>query len=231
MQYSILNETPIKLSHFEVRISDILKAVELTNSKFKEIHVKTSEMNLDLFTIIDFRVLSGLMGETFSSELSKVCPELVKNPSLDGYPDLLQASTKEMRDYIKTCRTPDFIKYKYGGIEVKNTFGTKKGSIFIGPGETRIGLINGKLDWKAHHQETNNLIGLFSDYVDAFPKIAALTYADNLTRDDWSAVQRPKGDSAMTSFSAITGTGYSKLVQGIRLCYNDERYLSFFKRK
>lgn len=228
MKYKIVSDAPIKLSHVDIKVDLLLKAIDLTNNKFKEIQEKTLQMKLDLFTVIDFRVLSGLVGETFSAELSKICPSLVKNPSLDGYPDLLQVSNEEMRSYLTNCRAVDFIKFKYGGIEVKNTFGTKKSGTNLQPGDTRIQLINRKLDWKAHHQETNYLIGLFSDYIEGFPKIIALTYANNLTKEDWSDVQRPKGDSAMTSFSAITGSGFNKLLQGIRICADDKRYLSFF---
>ena len=228
MNFKVFDATPIQLSHFNLETDLLLEAAERANSKMEYIHKKTPAMKLDVFSVIDFRVLSGLIGETFITELASVCPNLKKNPNLDGYPDLVQVSTNEMMNYFKTCASSDFIKYKYGGIEVKNTFGTKGGAATILQGDSRIGNINKKLDWKAHHQETNNLIGLFSDYFDGLPKIAGIFFSNSLTRDDWSAVQRPKEGSAMTSFTSISATGYKKMISGVKACVEQDDYLNFF---
>jgi len=228
MNYKIFRTTPIKLSDFSLPISDIIKAVESTNAKIDHIHSKTMEMDLDVFDVIDFRVLSGVIGETFVSELSLICPELIKNPHIDGYPDLLQVSNDEMVDYFNSCTNQDFIKYKFGGLEVKNTFGTKKSGSDITQGDSRIEYINKKLDWKAHHQKTNNLIALYSDYFENKPKIAAVFYSDTLSEDDWSNVQRPKAGSAMTSFSCINRDGFNKITKGVIACYNSQLFLNHF---
>jgi hypothetical protein len=228
MNYKTIDDSPINLSDFELSSETLLKAIELTNQKFEILSNKTKEMHLDVFDVIDFRVLSGMVGETLVGEIAAQTDSLKKNPNLDGYPDLVQTSTSEMKKYFEECHESDFIKYKFGGIEVKNTFGTKKSGSFIIQGDSRIEQINKKLDWKAHHQFTNNLLAIFSDYYNGLPRISAVCYNDNLTESDWSAVQRPKAGSAMTSFSCITSEGYKKIKNAVKICNNDKRYLNFF---
>lgn len=228
MTYKIIDNTPISLSDFELSSEILLKAIELTNQKFEFLSNRTKQMHLDVFDVIDFRVLSGMVGETLVGELAAQTDSLKKNPNLDGYPDLVQTSTTEMKNYYKKCNESDFIKYKFGGIEIKNTFGTKKSGSFIIQGDSRIEQINKKLDWKAHHQFTNNLLAVFSDYHNGLPRISAVCYNDNLIESDWSTVQRPKAGSAMTSFSCITSEGYKKIRNAVKICNNDKRYLNFF---
>lgn len=229
MNYKILNDSPIKLSHLEVSTDELLLAIKNTNTKFKTISNKTKDMELDIFQVIDFRNLSGIVGEVFVKELSLINNKLHKNPSLDGYPDLLQISTPEMITFFNNCEYSHFLKFKYGGIEVKNTFGTKKAKSNIIVGDQRINNINKKLDWKAHHQQTNNLIGLFSDYIDNTPTIIALFYSDKLIKDDWQETQKPTEGSAMTSFSTIQKSGFLKMKQGLKICFDNDIYLNFFK--
>jgi hypothetical protein len=69
-----------------------------------------------------------------------------------------------MHEHLSSSGYEDLLDYKYGGIEIKNTFGTKKSGSPILMGDQRINYINNKLDWKAHHQKTNHLLALFSDY-------------------------------------------------------------------
>ena len=121
-----------------------------------------------------------------------------------------------------------FIKYPYSGIEIKNTFGIKKAKSNIAQGHTRIGCINHNLVWKAHHRYTNNLLALFSDYIDGCPQIVAVMYSDDLVEDDWKEKQNPKKNSTMTSFTQTEKSGWEKLKLGIKLCINDKSYLSFF---
>ena len=131
LKYRIIDNNPIRLSHFELEITDLLQTLQITNEKFNQIQDKTRHMHLDVFSIIDFRVLSGLLGETFATELSRKHQYLRKNPNIDGYPDLLQVANMEMTDYYSKCVSKDFIKYKYGGVEIKNTFGVKKSGSYL----------------------------------------------------------------------------------------------------
>ena len=111
---------------------------------------------------------------------------------------------------------------------MKNTFGTKGSKVSLQPGKPRITKINKKLEWKAHHRYTNNLLALASDFVDGCPQIVAVMYADNLEEQDWGEKQEPKEGSTMTSFSVIKRSGWEKLLSGIRICRNDVEYLDFF---
>ncbi|PCH93856.1 MAG: hypothetical protein COB83_13035 [Gammaproteobacteria bacterium] len=229
MEYKVIDDSEIQLSNTSVTIEQLIKAVKQTNDKFEKIYHQTSKMNLNLFDVIDFRVLSGVVGETFVTEMCLVNPHFKKNPSLDGYPDLLQVSTPEMQRYFETCDDSGYIKFKFGGLEVKNTFGTKKSKSFLMKGDTRVGNIGKKLDWKAHHQDTNYLVALLTDYVDGVPQIASLFYSSELCVDDWNKKQDPKEGSAMTSFSTIGPTGFKKLKQGLKICLDDPIYIDFAK--
>jgi len=188
-------------------------------------------MALDVFEIIDFRMISGLIGELFAVEVAKAVPWLKKNPNIDGYPDLLNLSTPDARKEFENGlngRIDLFIDFKYGGYEVKNTFGTKKAGSDLQYGSSRIGKINKKLDWKAHHQKTNNLIGLHSDFDNGKPQIFALSFSSRLGMCDWKEKQQPKEGSTMTSFSVIESSGWSKMRDGIRICSSYKPFLDFY---
>lgn len=229
MNYRVLDSSAIELSNTNIPIDDIFNALLSTNKVLHKIYTETENLHLNIFEVIDFRVFSGMIGEIFSQELESINNNLIKNPFISGYPDLLQVSSKNMITYYKNCNNNDLLNFKFGGLEVKNTFGTKKSGHDTLMGDKRIYSINKKLDWKAHHRNTNFLIGLLSDYIDGIPQIVALCYCDTLTIDDWNKKQNPKGNSAMTSFSTISPTGYSKMKHGLKICIDKEEYLNFFK--
>src|SRR5699024_5454947 len=127
IMYKIINDTHISLSHLSVSMDEVLAAIESTNNKLRSIADSTREMSLDIFKILDLRTLSGTVGETFVGEMSIICPKLKKNPSIDGYPDLVQCSTPEMVSYFDEYASQDSKEpFRYGGIEIKDTFGYKK---------------------------------------------------------------------------------------------------------
>ncbi len=228
----VIDASPIILSDsFTIEIGQVARSVERVNEKFRERKIKTNEIALNVFEVIDFRMISGLVGEALVTDMSVNVGGLLKNPNIDGYPDLLNASKEEYRRDIERWKVSEmaaFVKYPHGGIEVKNTFGTKKSTGILLQGQTRLGRINSKLDWKAHHRTTNNLLALFSDYVDACPQIIAVMFSDRLSESDWMEKQNPMVGSAMTSFSVTGKSGWEKLRSGLRLCREDPRYLQFF---
>ena len=61
---------------------------------------------MNVFEVLDFRMLSGLVGRSWSPRLARHFKTLVKNPSIDGYPDLLNAVTKDQIRTIDTARRP-----------------------------------------------------------------------------------------------------------------------------
>lgn len=230
--YRIVHNLPIILSNLQVDVSDIVSAIESTNHKIYAIANSTQNFSVDIFKIIDLRILSGAIGETFVSEMAKVCPALKKNPSIDGYPDLVQCSTPEMLTYFKEYASKDSKEaFYYGGIEVKNTFGYKKSKVELFNGEQRIDFIKKDLEWKAHHQKTNHLLGLYSDFINGYPTIVAAFYSDKLVPDDWTIKAEPKGNSAMTSFSTMQKTGFIKMLRGMLVCLDDSKYINFFTRE
>lgn len=230
--YKIINNFPIQLSNLSVSIDDICSAIEETNTKLKFIADSTRELSFNVFDVLDLRTLSGSIGETFVGEMSIICPQLKKNPSIDGYPDLVQYSSQEMISYFNDYASRDSKEpFLYGGIEVKNTFGYKKQGIDLFNGETRVSRINKRLEWKAHHQKTNHLLGLYSDFIDGYPTIVAAFYSDKLTTEDWTIRAEPKDDSAMTSFSTLQKSGFKKMLAGIKICLNKAEYLQFFNQE
>lgn len=230
--YKIINDKPIVLSNMSVTVNQILAGIESTNQKLRSISNRTQMLALDIFKVLDLRTLSGAVGETFVAEMSLVVPTLRKNPSIDGYPDLVQVVTPEMHKYFAEYASQDSKEdFLYGGIEVKNTFGYKKSKIDLFDGEQRLGRIQKRLQWKAHHQKTNHLLGLYSDYIDGYPTIVAAFYSDQLEISDWSVRAEPKGDSAMTSFSTLQASGFDKMLAGMRICLDDLQYLKFFGKE
>jgi hypothetical protein len=227
-----IDSSPITLTDgFVLEVKSIAQSVERVNDKFRQLKLKTEKMALNVFEVIDFRMESALVGEVLVSDISDSHIGLEKNPNIDGYPDLLNASKPRYRQDIERWKTTDlkaFVKYPYGGIEVKNTFGTKKAKAKLAQGERRLGKINDKLDWKAHHRYTNNLLALFSDFIDGCPQIVAVMFSDDLSESDWAEKQNPRENSAMTSFSVTERSGWEKLRSGMKLCRDDLHYLSFF---
>lgn len=205
-------------------------AIELTNYKMRELKYKTENDALNIFEVLDFRMMSGMLGEALVTMISQNSNSLTKNPHIDGYPDLLDTSSRIKAEYFNSIGNigGGFNNFLYGGIEIKNTFGVKKAKVHLEKGQTRIRYINKKLDWKAHHTNTNNLLGLFSDFIEGIPQIVAVFYSDQLTNSDWKEKINPRKNSAMTSFSTIDNSGWLKMKSNLIVCINQVEYLSFF---
>jgi hypothetical protein len=191
-----------------VDVQAIKLAADTVNEQLRNVHEEQLQV-LDIFDIIDLRMLSGLIGELFSNVLAKSDERLLKNPNIDGYPDLCDVSDENL-----SLESIDFIKFPNGGIEVKNTFGVKKSGSTLLARETRREKIQRQLVWKAHHQFTNNLLALQSDYVENIPQIVAAYFSDQLCESDWTQKQNPSEGSTMTSFCQTTRTAFEKLKAG-----------------
>ncbi len=214
---------PQKISYFNGDLSTnlIVEAALKVNKKLASAQLDTAEeVPLDIYDIIDLRMLSGLIGEMFIAELSSISQgKLLKNPDIDGYPDLCDISNIKDND-IKNYPFNYFKAYPHGGIEVKNTFGVKKPKTDLKPRDSRLGKIQKKLVWKAHHQYTNNLLALHSDYISNIPQVIGIYYANNLTISDWTITQKPKEGSTMTSFCQTETSGFIKIKQGL-ICFKE----------
>ncbi len=200
-----------------------MDAVDATHELVDDMH----GAELDISTVLGLRNLSAFVGELFAAALARVCSDqLLPNPHQDGYPDLLLMDARGRKDWLRLADQLDekapFSPFASGGIEVKATCGAVpspavcRGRGIRRPdiGDSRIGCLTG-YDWKAHHRETNNLIGLLWDFVDGRPRIAAMFYASDLVEVDWGEIVQPKrGGGRTTSVSIMAKSGLRKMYEG-----------------
>ena len=217
---------------------DVFKvALSLTNKKMNVL----KETAPDLFEILGLRNLSAFVGEMFVRNLVESASEvLVKNPHQDGYPDLL-IMTNEGKSLWESLadnnqdKSP-FSDFQTGGIEVKATVGSlptpaqfrKKGLRKPEIGDERIDFAKG-YDWKSHHRKTNNLLGIYWDFVEEKPVICGVFFGGNLTEEDWGKIVQPKsGGGRTTSVSVMTRAGINKMYKNWIAVIDDQRYAEFF---
>jgi len=202
-----------------------------------------ADFEVDIFSILGMRNLSAFIGEIFVISIEKQASEkFKKNPHQDGYPDLLSMHEegKSLWDSLKKIpnEKAPFSPFAEGGIEIKATCGSiptpkmcqKKGVKRPEIGDSRIDLLTG-YDWKAHHRETNNLVGIVWDFIDNIPKIVAIFYSSSLSDSDWGVVVKPKeGGGRTTSVSIINRDGIKTMYGGWIAVYDDARYIDFFNK-
>lgn len=208
---------------------DIINAIKFCNQALRNLDEQTRQFDINIFEAMGIRNLSGIVGEYFGKSVQRFSNESLRsNLHQDGYPDLLLTHTLEQKKYFSTLYTIKdgkkypkdkvlFSPYKYGGLEVKATCGsTPPASKVPKPliGEQRISLVK-TFDWKAHHRETNNLLGIFWDFIDEVPTIAACFYRNDLIVDDWGKIVKPTDDGGRTtSVSIMKKTGIKKMCEG-----------------
>ncbi len=214
----LVGDQQIKLSVGHLHASVLLDAALEANSRLVASQYGRIP-SLDIFDIIDMRMLSGMIGELFATVLAEFDARLYRNPNIDGYPDLC-----DITSYRGQFAVADFLHFGGGGIEVKNTFGYKRPGVELAPRARRIGGVL-KPVWKAHHQETNSLLALQSDYINGVPQIVAGYFADNLTPNDWSVKAEPRPGSTMTAFSQTKASGWQKLRAGAVFAAPDHEFL------
>lgn len=182
---------------------------------------------LDIAGILGLRNLSAFIGELVAAAIVKTGDELFRaNPHQDGYPDLLLMDSvgRSRWDELSGMldEKPPFSPFSGGGVEVKATCGSvptprecrKRRIPRPGNGDLRIGCMKG-YDWKAHHRETNNLVGVLWDFIDRRPRIAAMFYCNDLREEDWGRIVQPRqGGGRTTSVSIMSRSGLSKMYDG-----------------
>lgn len=205
----------------------------------------TRDIPVDIFSILGMRNLSAFIGELFAKSLANESGNrFIGNPHQDGYPDLLLMNHEGLRLFnaIRARaglrdKSP-FSPFPNGGLEIKATCGSvptpaeclRRGTQKPDMGDTRISVMRG-YDWKAHHRETNNLIGIIWDFVDGIPHIVAVFFGNNLTEDDWGQIVQPReGGGRTTSVSIMSRYGIYKMYQNWIAVKNDSRYIDFINR-
>ena len=205
-----------------------------------EVIDKFHEFDVDVFAILGMRNLSAFIGELYGAAVIKCADGLfVKNPHQDGYPDLLlmdnigRAYWKSLQDQLR--EKGPFSPFRTGGIEIKATCGSvptpaqcsARGFEKPDIGDQRAHCLRG-YDWKAHHRETNNLIGIFWDFIDGVPRVVAVFYSSALTESDWGRIVQPRpGGGRTTSLSVMTRAGVRAMYDGWLFVLGDERYVAF----
>lgn len=206
-------------------------------NEFESIISVFENVEIPIGDILGLRNLSAFVGEVFNLACSRVANGYIQNnPHQDGYPDLLimDETGKNLWDTLEKRRREKepFSPFEAGGIEVKATCGdlktakwfTKQGIEKPIIGEQRKDYVTG-YNWKAHHRETNNLIGLIWDFIESKPTIVAITYCNHLTEDDWGKTVTPKeGGGRTTSVSIMNKHGISKMYSGLILSLNNQDY-------
>ncbi len=202
-----------------------------------------AEFDVDVFLLLGMRNLSSFIGELFAAAIVIESNGLFrKNPHQDGYPDLLLMDEPGQRQWnaiSKRLREKSpFSPFPSGGIEVKATCGSvptpaqcaKMGVEKPDLGDQRIALMRG-YDWKAHHRETNNLIGILWDFMDGVPRLVSVFYCNSLATEDWGAIVKPKdGGGRTTSVSIMTRQGIAKMYAGWLFVAADTPYAPFIDR-
>lgn len=217
----------------------LIEAIETTH----EIIAKFTDFPVDVFALLGMRNLSSFFGEVFGASVINVTGDKFrKNPHQDGYPDLLLMDHAGAAAWAKlSARTREktpFSPFSTGGVEIKATCGntpTAKvlamvGMVKPGLGEQRAALLK-TYDWKAHHRDTNHLLGIFWDFLDGVPAVVGIFYSNKLRRQDWGEIVQPREDGGRTtSVSIMARTGIRKMYEGWVVCLDDTRYIDFFNR-
>jgi len=228
---------------FSLSNNRILSAIQKTNTDIKSIN---DCAKIDISAILGMRNLSAFVGEVFGSNIIEFSNDkLIKNPHQDGYPDLLLIDTKERIEYFESIITREngkiypkekhlFSPYLHKGLEVKATCGnTPSASIVPKPliGESRIDLLT-SFEWKAHHRETEILVGILWDFIDSFPTVIACFFRNDLTIDDWGETVTPtKGGGRTTSVSIMKQVGVKKMCKNWIAVIDDEKYIKKLSSK
>ena len=213
-----------------------------------EVLRKFEDFDVDISQLMGMRNLSAFVGEVFAAGMVKAFDGVFrKNPHQDGYPDLLLMDEQGRQLWAQLeSRWRDkapFSPFATGGVEIKATCGSVPTDAVCrrlghpgkpSLGDPRIQLLR-SYDWKAHHQETNLLMGIVWDFIDRHVRIVAVFYANDLdttygrTNPDWGAIIQPReGGGRTTSVSIMTRAGVGKMYRSWVLVLDDDRYVRFF---
>ena len=215
-----------------------VEGIENCVEKTQEIINSLSCFQVDIIKLLGMRNLSGLVGEIFASTLDNN-KELIPNPHQDGYPDILLLDDIGKAEWDSIDNHKDkspFSPFPTGGFEIKATCGstpTPKKCKEIGClkpeiGDQRIAMVQ-SYDWKSHHRNTNNLFGIFWDFIDGVPTITAIFYSNKLKQTDWTKVVKPKNNkSRTTSVSMLKRDGVEKMYDNWIIMLESNIYKNFF---
>ena len=244
MNYLARNIAELKISRANGPDAAIdMECLKQALVRFNGSIAKLRHFEVDVFGLLGMRNLSSFVGELFCAAIIKESSgQFLKNPHQDGYPDLLLMDPEgrklwESLEQRRREKEP-FSPFVTGGIEVKATVGSlpsaawfqKRSSQKPDIGDQRIDYLK-SYDWKAHHRDTNNLLGLVWDFVDRSPCVVGVFYSHKLTQNHWGKIITPKeGGGRTTSVSIMPRHGVAKMHEGWLIVIDDDRYIDFLNK-
>ena len=116
---------------------------------------KLKALPQSLYTTIDFKTTSAIIGCLFCEELASEVGAII-NPIEKGHPDIVPVAAKSSSE--------ERLRNYPEGIEIKTTIGNIKQGTALRAGERRVEYLTG-ITWQAHHREVTELMGLAWDFV------------------------------------------------------------------
>ena len=224
----------------EIPADTIPRAVNVAHELIDDLYA----VDLDVAAVLGLRNLSAFIGELLAAAMVQVANGYLQaNPHQDGYPDLLLLDRYGRSHWDRLEGRIDdkapFSPFEGGGVEVKATCGSvpkpaicrRRGIERPDIGDTRIDAMT-KYDWKAHHRETNNLVGILWDFWGGRPRIVAAFYSAEIEQDDWGKIVQPQeGGGKTTSVSIMARTGIEKMYQGWVCVLKEGGYPEFLNKR
>ncbi|MGO3384140.1 MAG: hypothetical protein ACTIMQ_05225 [Acinetobacter guillouiae] len=202
---------------FTVTGQNVVDAVNNTNHLL-------STLPKNVFTNIDYKTTSAIIGGFFCNELASLCTGAIVNPIEKGHPDIipasgLNASEAELRNY-------------HTGLEIKCTIGNITTGENLRAGNTRVSVLE-NIVWQAHHRDVTELMGLVWDFYTPssdfnYPIITGVFYSPDLIEDDWGAISGTTGRN--TKVSGMKSSGKMKMGSGWIVLLEDPNFLDTYQR-
>lgn len=227
---------------------DVVDAMNYANNALNELNQTAGKYEIDMFQTLGMRNISSAVSEYFVKSLEKFSNDaLVCNPHQDGFPDLLFVNNLKKRQYFNSLfietngkkypiNKDVFSNFEYGGIEIKATCGTTppanidKNVVKPLVGDQRIDMIT-QFDWKSHHRQTKQMIGLIWDFIDNVPVFVGAFYSDDLTENDWGKISTPRENGGRTtSVSIMNAQGIKKMCTNWIAVIDDKKYINLFSK-
>jgi hypothetical protein len=179
---------------------------------------------LSLFTTVDLKTQSGIVGAVFAAELALQVGAM-PNPIEKGHPDVVptsaaNATEEQLRNYPE-------------GLEIKSTLGGVTKDSGLSAGMQRIEKLEGVV-WQAHHRDVRALMGLIWDFVGgspeklSHPSITGVFYSGTLVEDDWGAISGTTGRN--TKVTGMKVSGRRKMASGAIAAIADDRFLHTYAK-
>lgn len=196
---------------FGVHSAHVLSAIQSTG-------IVLSALPISLYTTVDLKTQSGIVGAVFAAELATQIGA-IPNPIEKGHPDIVplaaaEATEAELRNYPE-------------GLEIKSTLGNVTKGSGLSAGHERIRSLSG-VTWQAHHRDVRALMGLIWDFVGgtksslAHPAITGVFYSDILEEEDWGEISGTTGRN--TKVTGMRVSGRAKMLRGAIAVIDDPRY-------